>query len=255
METVDCSFRDLHNSDKPFGGLSFVFSGDFQQILPVILKGSRVQVVGACLQQSVLWRHIIVSHLHQNMQLNTELEEEANFARWQLQVGHGEYTDDSFNITLPDHFHCTENTLDSLVDKAYPGIHLLNHADQYFSERIILFYLNKEVNSLNGTVLERFPRESQVFHSVDFIPTSEQTGEDDPLLNYPVEYLNEINCGTLPLANLELKIGYPVMMLKKLDAANEVCNGSRGILMEHSNRVLEVQLLTGEHAGETVFIH
>ena len=69
-----------------------------------------------------------------------------------------------------------------------------------------------------------------------------------------MEYLNVINCGTLPLAKLKLKIGCPVMVLKNLDAANGVCNGSRGILTGHSNRVLEVKLLTGEHAGETVFI-
>ena len=41
IEVVDCTFRDLHNSDKPFGGLTVVFGEDFQQILPVILKGSR----------------------------------------------------------------------------------------------------------------------------------------------------------------------------------------------------------------------
>ena len=33
-----------------------------------------------------------------------------------------------------------------------------------------------------------------------------------------------------------------------------VCNGSRGILTCANNRVLEVRLLTGDHAGETVFI-
>jgi ATP-dependent exoDNAse (exonuclease V) alpha subunit len=79
-------------------------------------------------------------------------------------------------------------------------------------------------------------------------------GEHDPLLNYPVEYLNEVNCGSLPLAKLELKIGCPVMVLKNLDAANGVCNGSRGILTRYGNRVLEVRLLTGSHAGQTVFI-
>ena len=89
---------------------------------------------------------------------------------------------------------------------------------------------------------------------MDFIPTSEQTGEDDPLLNYPVEYLNAINCGSLPLSKLKLKVGCPVMVLKNLDAANGVCNGSRGILTRWRNRVLEVKLLTGDHAGETVFI-
>ena len=58
----------------------------------------------------------------------------------------------------------------------------------------------------------------------------------------------------LPLAKLELKIGCPVMILRNLDAAHGVCNGSRGILTHWANRVLEVQLLTGEHAGKKVFI-
>jgi hypothetical protein len=254
MEAVDRSFRDLCNSDRPFGGLCVVFGGDFQQILPVILKGSRAAVVSACLQRSHLWHHIKVIHLHQNMRLNTHIEEEANFARWQLEVGHGQHTDENLTISLPDHFCCPDNSVDSLINTIYPNIHIPNQADQYFSEHIILSSMNKTVNSLNKTVLSKFPGPAQLFHSVDFIPNSERLGEDDPLLNYPVEYFNEINCGSLPLAKLELKIGCPIMVLKNLDAANGVCNGSRGILTRHSNRVLEVRLLTGEHAGETVFI-
>jgi ATP-dependent DNA helicase PIF1 len=109
--------------------------------------------------------------------------------------------------------------------------------------------MNKKVNELNATVLTKFPGPVRLFPSIDFISNSERLGEDNPLLNYPVEYLNEINCGTLPLAKLELKIGCPMMVLKNLDAANGVCNGSRGILTRYSNRVLEVKLLTGEHAG------
>ena len=144
MEAVDRSFRDLRDCDRPFGGLTIVFGGDFQQILPVILKGSRAQVVGACMQRSILWRHITVLHLHQNMRLNTQVVEEANFARWQLEVGHGQHTDDSCNIILPDHFHCPENTVDSLLDIIYPNIHIPGHSDQYFSERIILSSMNNK---------------------------------------------------------------------------------------------------------------
>jgi ATP-dependent DNA helicase PIF1 len=114
--------------------------------------------------------------------------------------------------------------------------------------------MNNKVNKLNNTVLAKFPGNAQLFPSVDFIPNSERLGEQDPMLNYSVEYLNEINCGSLPLAKLELKTGCPIIVLKNLDIANGVCNGSRGILTRHSNRVLEVELLTGEHAGETVFI-
>jgi ATP-dependent DNA helicase PIF1 len=110
------------------------------------------------------------------------------------------------------------------------------------------------VDSLNKKALEKFPGRVQVFHSADSIPTSEQSGGDDGLQNYPVEYLNEINCSGLPLAKLEVKKGCPVMILKNLDAAHGVCNGSRGIVTQFRNRVLEVLLITGEHAGKKVFI-
>ena len=254
METVDRTFRDLRGSDKPFGGLSVVFGGDFQQILPVIVKGSRAQIVGGCMQRSFLWRTLTVLHLEQNMCLNTDVQEEADFAQWQLDVGHGLHTDENCNIRLPECFLCRENTVDSLIDTIYPGITAPHHPDLYFSERTILSGLNSDVESLNEAILERFPGDIHTFHSADFISNSEQTGEGDPMLNYPVEYLNKINCSGMPLAKLELKVGCPVIILKNLDAAHGVCNGSRGILTNCRNRVLEVKLLTGHHAGDKVFI-
>ena len=91
-------------------------------------------------------------------------------------------------------------------------------------------------------------------HSADCISRTEQTEEDDPIINYPSEYLNEINCSGLPLAKLELKVGCPIMVLQNLDVANGVCNGSRGILTRCSNRVLEMELITGDFAKKKVFI-
>ena len=67
IETVDRSFKDVRDCDKPFGGLSIVFGGDFQQILPVITKGSQPQIVGAYMQRSRLWRCMTLLHLKQNM--------------------------------------------------------------------------------------------------------------------------------------------------------------------------------------------
>ena len=88
MEAVDRTFRDIFDkSKKPFGGLSVVFGGDFRQILPVIIKGFKAQTVGSYIQRSFLWTSIKVLHLHQNMQLNTIIDAEHNFATWQLEVG------------------------------------------------------------------------------------------------------------------------------------------------------------------------
>lgn len=146
------------------------------------------------MQRSFLWRSFTVLHLQQNMRLNTAVQEEADFARWQLDVGHGQHTDEDCTITLPEHFMCRENTVDSLIDTIYPGITALHHPDSYFSEHTILSGLNFDVDSLNKAILQRFPGDIHTFHSANFIPNSEHTGEADSMLNYPVEYLNKINC-------------------------------------------------------------
>ena len=54
QEAIDLTLKDIRNNDQLFGGILVVFGGDFQQILPVVLKGSREQIVGQCLQCSRL---------------------------------------------------------------------------------------------------------------------------------------------------------------------------------------------------------
>jgi ATP-dependent DNA helicase PIF1 len=55
------------------------------------------------------------------------------------------------------------------------------------------------------------------------------------------------------LHKLRLKVGCPIIILQNLNPGEGICTGSRGIVTR-SNRVLEVCLLTGDHAGKTTFI-
>jgi len=48
-EALDRTCRDIRNNDKLFGGITVVFGGDFQQTLPVVKKGSRDEIIEACL--------------------------------------------------------------------------------------------------------------------------------------------------------------------------------------------------------------
>jgi len=252
-EAVDRTLQDIRHSDKPFGGLYIVFGGDFKQILPVIVKGSCAQIFGACIQRSHLWGSVQLLKLAQNMRLNTVEEAERNFAKWQLEVGHGKHPDETGSMTLLDHLKCPENTISSLISTIYPGINELPHPpDDYFASCTILTSRNDNVDDINEKMLLDFPGEETEFLSADSIKGNGENGEGE--LMYPVEYSNSINCSGLPLHRLKLKIGCPVMILRNLNAGEGVCNGSRGIVTRMSNRVLEVRLLTGEHAGKMTFI-
>ena len=100
FEAVDRTLKDLMKAvdpsleEKPFGGKVIVFGGDFRQILPVVIKGSREDIVGSCLRRSTLWTHIKLMTLKINMRLfRTENQpdavEQKEFAEWLLEVGEG----------------------------------------------------------------------------------------------------------------------------------------------------------------------
>jgi hypothetical protein len=56
VEALNYSMRDIMGrKDLPFGGKTVVFGGDFRQVLPVVRKGSRAQIVSATLRKSYLW--------------------------------------------------------------------------------------------------------------------------------------------------------------------------------------------------------
>ena len=70
IEAVDRTLRELLNTNRPFGGITVLFGGDFQQILPVVPRGSREQIVNASLRNSVLWGQMNIHNHTQNMQLD-----------------------------------------------------------------------------------------------------------------------------------------------------------------------------------------
>ncbi len=93
FEAVDRTLKDILKSiDKknkhiPFGGKVVVFGGDFRQILPVIPKGTRPEVVHATINSSVLWNFCEVLTLSKNMRLlggasSADLEQRRLFSEW-----------------------------------------------------------------------------------------------------------------------------------------------------------------------------
>ncbi|XP_074352257.1 uncharacterized protein LOC141691415 [Apium graveolens] len=131
FESVDHSLRDImsaidkRRANKPFGGITVVFGGDYRQILPVIPKASRAEIVGSTLNKSKIWEFFQVFLLKKNMWLhagNTEMENKviADFSKWQLLVGDGKVENFSPDadtseklIKIPDQYvvHTTQNPI------------------------------------------------------------------------------------------------------------------------------------------------
>ena len=75
VNTVDLSLRDTMQSvdpdlaNVPFGGKIFIFGGDFRQVLPIVPRGSRTDIVEQCLNQWPLWQHVQQHSLQVNMRV------------------------------------------------------------------------------------------------------------------------------------------------------------------------------------------
>ena len=57
IEALDKSLQDIMHNNNPFGGKVIVFCGDFRQILLVVPRGNRSDIVHATLNASYIWDH------------------------------------------------------------------------------------------------------------------------------------------------------------------------------------------------------
>ncbi|XP_023771821.1 uncharacterized protein LOC111920478 [Lactuca sativa] len=99
VEAVDRTMQDITGVALPFGGKIMVMGGDFRQVLPVVRRGTRAQIVDSSLRMSPLWPSIIKLRLTINMRALTD----PWFSNFLLRVGDGvEETVDRSFIRIPD---------------------------------------------------------------------------------------------------------------------------------------------------------
>lgn len=247
FETADRSFRDLLDCDRPFGGVTVVFGGDFQQIPPVVVRGGKADIINASLRRSSVWPLLKILRLTQNMRVNAD---EIEWAQWLLDTGHGRNMDNGDMVQLPAHMNAG-STLEDLVSAIYPAIDT-RQPPQYFADRTILSPHNATVDQINNDILRRYPGEVVSFLSAD--SATDKAQQDDDAAAYSSDYLNSINLTGLPLHKLSLKIGCPVMILRNIDPQNGLCNGTRGVVTRATSRLVEIQIVGGEHHGQRQFI-
>jgi len=274
FEALDRTMKDILSEHKPdnamlpFGGKPVVLGGDFRQILPVVRKGSRAAVVGASITNSRLWKHVVLLKLHTNMRLRDpslqgdQRDELQRFSEWILAVGdgtvHAERRGDEREpswVTIPDDLliHTEGDKIAALVSEVYPDLLRRYRDPSYLSSRAIVCPNNQTVDEINSYIVSMLPGDAMTYISCDTISkTSEQIPDFD--IVYPVEFLNSIEANNFPTHKLVLKRGTIVMLLRNLNQSMGLCNGTRLLVTELGQRLLQCVMLTGTHVGDTILI-
>jgi len=256
FEAVDRTFRDLTEIDKPFGGIIFIMGGDFRQILPVVIRGTRAHIIDACIKSSELWKYVTVLHLTINMRIQDN--EQKQFVNYLLQIGEGkelvypEIGEDM--IKLQDDITLNNENVDSLITEIFGNINdnykdTANYID-YIKDRAILSTKNEDVDDINKQIINMFPGDAQEFLSADSVDDKDSVHQN----LYPVEFLNTLTPSGTPLHKLILKVGVPIMLLRNLSPTKGLCNGTRLIVRDLKQHIIEAEIITGTHLGQRVYI-
>jgi len=269
FEAVDRALRDVlrcYNGgrlDIPFGGKVVVLGGDFRQILPVIPKGTRQEVVHATINSSYLWDYCEVHTLTTNMRLlsgssRSNAEEMKAFGDWILGIGDGsigESNDVDILLDVPRDLLIPSNDdpLAAIVNSTY--LDLFRNIDDvsYFKDRAILAPTNAIVELVSDYVLSLMPGDEKTYLSCDSTCNANSSIGGPGDIHTP-EFLNTISASGLPNHVLKLKVGVPVMLLRNVDQTLGLCNGTRLIITKMGKYVLEAKVISGSNIGDKVFI-
>nr|GEU38903.1 ATP-dependent DNA helicase PIF1-like [Tanacetum cinerariifolium] len=190
FEALDKKLRDILGFPKPekreqiFGGMTVLLGGDFKQILPVITKGKRPDVVQACINRSKLWKHCNVFTLNRSMRVNEyypngEIDNRKQyFNQWVPSVGNGtmpakakEGEDEPGWIQIPDQFiiNSSDSPIEAIVGETYPNFIERQHDKEYLKEWAILTPRNDDVDEINTYMFKKLSGKSVKYNKMRFV--------------------------------------------------------------------------------------
>ncbi|XP_019158039.1 PREDICTED: uncharacterized protein LOC109154766 [Ipomoea nil] len=256
-------FTNPKSLEMSFGEKTVVLGGDFRQILPVIPKGSRQDIVQASINSSYLWSNCEVLRLTKNLRLRgissaKEVEKLNSFAKWIADLGDGnlgEEKNDIFNIRIPDNF-VLRNEVDpiaEIVQSTFPSYDQGQLDHKHLESRAILAPTLDVVDKVNEYMNSMNEATSKTYLSCDSVCKSD-TNADMLSEVHTTEFLNSLRCSGVPNHSLTLKVGSLIMLLRNIDHSLGLCNGTRLIITQLGNHVIEAQILCGNNVGTRLYV-
>ncbi|CAI0552331.1 unnamed protein product [Linum tenue] len=274
FEAVDRSLCDILNVPlnghhyKPFGGKTVLFGGDFRQTLPVITDAGREQTIDGSLTRSKLWNTFKVMCLSTNMRITAvhsadqQLMHGYTFPDWVLALGDGRLRARSFRedgpldwIQIPPLFLIDpgDDSVQSIADDIYDLFPDSHRDPAYLTSRAIVTPTNATVSRINDYMLQRVPGNSKTYYSSDSLQLSTETADSFDE-SYPTEFLNTLIFNGVPEHELTLKVCTPVMLLRNLNPALGLCNGTRIMITTLRDNFIKGNVMGGSYDTDEVII-
>jgi hypothetical protein len=150
--------------ELPFGGKVMVFGGDFRQVLLVVPRCTRAQIMDATLLRSYIWKDVHKICLTRNMRAQSD----PCFLDYPLRIGNG--TEDTFAgdyVRLPKDIvieYKDEHSIDHLFVCVFTDLDRNAYSTQYMRERGILCMWNDSMDEINARMIDRIPSTTTVFY-------------------------------------------------------------------------------------------
>ncbi|XP_014780916.1 uncharacterized protein LOC106876741 [Octopus bimaculoides] len=96
-------------------------------------------------------------------------------------------------------------------------------------------------------LLQQLPTQERIYASIDSITDPTQ------VMVYPTEFLNSQELLGMPPHKLCLRLGGLIILLRNLEPPR-LCNGTRLVVTQLLDDVIEAKIITGQGVGDIVFI-
>ena len=138
------------------------------------------------------------------------------------------------------HYHL--NPIEKISTLVYNNINSYFNNIEYLKERAIITPKNKTADEINNYMLSLIPGQEKSYYSYDTIASSSENIDELNLL-YPQDFLHTLNFNGIPPHELKLKLGTPIMLLRNLNQSIGLCNGTRLIITQLTNKIIEGQII------------
>ncbi|KAF1859004.1 hypothetical protein Lal_00000827 [Lupinus albus] len=243
FEALDRSLADImgttSNESILFGGNVVVFGG--------VPRGCRSDIVHTTINSSYLWHRWKILTLSKNMclQNNDNASEIKEFSEWILNVGDGklsEPNDGCVEVDIPEELLILDfdNPIDAIDE-------------EYLQSKAILASTIEIVDQINDYVLSIIPSEEKEYLSSDEVDMFD-VNNVETINILTLEFLNKLSTSGLPNHKIWLKVGTPIMLLRNLDQAERLCNGTRLVVTRMTKLVLETKIMLGKNTRNILYI-